>query len=98
MKLYHSMGQFWYSIFMIAVSFILLAGFTVGFVQHAIDENNQKFCTVLITLTQPKVSDPTAEPKTEYGKQQQEFNEEIARELRELSQKYKCHTTLKESK
>lgn len=72
------------------ISAIAVCAFTVGFVQHAIDQNNQKFCTVLATITGAPLPDDSLQPKTAYGKQLQAYNAKVTEDLNELQRQYKC--------
>jgi hypothetical protein len=74
----------------IVVSVVVICVFTVGFVQHAIDSNNQKFCTVLYTLTGAPAADPSLQPTTPYGKQLRDYNLQVGRDLVDLERQYKC--------
>lgn len=79
-----------YNISVIMISMIVLAGFTVAFVQHAINKNNQKFCQVLLTINGAPRPDTDLEPTTPYGKQLKEYQDKVTRDLIELQRQYKC--------
>lgn len=74
----------------IVISVTAVCVFTVIFVQHSIDQNNQKFCTVLATIVGAPPADPNLQPKTPYGKQLQAYNLKVGRDLVNLQKQYKC--------
>lgn len=92
---------FAYSVAVTMISLGILCGFTVWFSQHAINENNQKFCGVLQAVTTPRPAppDPDVSPVTEYGKMLRKYtddNDKIDRKifdrLNNLSKEYKCRS------
>lgn len=79
-----------YNVLVVTITVIALAAFTVGFVQHAIDENNKKFCQVLLTINGAPRPDNGTVPTTPYGKQLKAYQDKVARDLLELQRQYKC--------
>lgn len=89
MKIYYALGQFWYSILVILLTFFLVAGFTVGFVQHAIDQNNRPFCAIIVAITEPRPIPPVQvasqnKPATPYGEDLKKYAEALAKYNRDL--------------
>lgn len=68
------------------VSFVLLVGFLVGYVQWSvnstitktIDRNNQRQCAVLAAFTEPPPSPPAGVAKTPVGVDLQRYNRDLA--------------------
>lgn len=77
-----------YNVISLLLGVLLVGGFCAYFIQHSIDENNKKFCTVLLTMT--GAPDQDAQPETQYGKDLQEYNKAVQRDLVDLQAKYEC--------
>ena len=94
-----------YRLSIILVSVLAISLFTVAYVGHAIHENNRPFCAVIVTITKPRPQppvDPNASPPAtssdakyaarlnQYRLDVAKYNADVARELTNLSHKYRC--------
>ncbi|GGV34289.1 hypothetical protein GCM10010182_67750 [Actinomadura cremea] len=70
----------WWSLFMVLVAALLVAGASVMYTQHAQREADRRWCELLTTLDAPSPSPP---PATERG-------QEIQRQLRQLQYDLGC--------
>lgn len=87
-----------YNLVVAFATIVLMGGFVVGFVQHAIDKNNDAVCGVVLASMQAPPAPPVdADPKTEYGRQLLDYNKKlevynknVTADVQKLIKQYNC--------
>lgn len=68
------------------ISFVLLVGTLVGYVQYSINRNNQHACGILAVSTEPPPRPPAGIAQTTVGEEIQRYNRQLAeRQARALA-------------
>lgn len=80
------------------LSTILFGGFVVGFVQHSINDSDQKWCELFAILASPpplppkaQATTPAGEKLVQYNKDKATYERNVALALKNLSRKSKCN-------
>jgi hypothetical protein len=68
--------------------FLLFVGFTVGFVTWQLHSTEEKFCTLMVTLSKPPA--PTSQQASQPNASARKYTQELSKDIHQLKEKLGC--------